>query len=422
MSRQGLFAALALFAAPVQAQSLAQAVKDAHAGNPILAEARARQDALSEAPEQARAAGRITVSLDAGADYGAGDAASAALTAAVPLWRGGRIAAAVGTAEALVMAGEQRLRAREAVVLERVVAAYAEVLFAQEAESVAAIGIERLDRQIEEAQLRFELGQATRTDVAQLRAQRAGVVGSLADARAALGRARADYAAVVGSEPSRLEAAAVTSPSIPRALDQARAAASANNPELLEQLALAQAAQARIAGARAEWAPDLALVGSAGRTEALGAQDFRTGFGQSASISIALRIPLLTGGAVPSRIREARANARAEGFAAEASERETLRAVDSAWADLLGARQRLTAGEEGLASADIALRGVRAEYELGLRDTVDLLIAEQSYRAAQLDLARSRSDLMLVEAGLLRAMGLLTADAYRQGREGGPLR
>jgi outer membrane protein len=415
MSRRALvlLLLLACCAAPARGQSLAEAVREAYVSNPILAEARARQEALAEAPEQARAGGRITVTLDGGADYGAGDTASTTLTAAYPLWTGGRVTAAVRAADAEVVAGRERLRAREMEVLESVVAAYAEVLFAQEAEQVAQIGMERLDRQIEEAQLRFELGQATRTDVAQLRAQRAGIAGSLADARAALGRARAAYRAVVGIEVVRLAPATMQMNAVPTSLEAARAAARAGNPELLEQLAFVAAAQARIAGARAQWTPDVALVGSAGAVEGLGATGLRSGFDRQSSLSIAVRIPLLTGGLVPSRIREAEANARAERFAAEAAEREALRAVDAAWSNLRGAEERLAAGEEGLVAADLALRGVRTEYELGLRTTIDLLIAEQSFQAAQLGVARSRSDLMLAAAGLLRAAGVLSASALK---------
>ena len=70
------------------------------------------------------------------------------------------------------------------------------------------------------------------------------------------------------------------------------------------------------------------------------------------------------------------------------------------------------ASREGLEAAQIALDGVRAEYEFGLRSTIDLLLAEQSYRAAQLALARSRSDVLMAQAALLRATGHLNRAAF----------
>ncbi len=406
----GLMAAC--LAAPAGAQTLAQAIADAYATNPELAEAAARQEALAETTAQARAGGRPTVALDAGLQAGTDERGDVTVTGRLPLWTGGRVAAAIRTAEAEVDAGRERLREREAAVLEAVVAAYADILFAQEAERIARIGIERLDRQVAEAQVRFDSGQATLTDVAQLEAQRAGVAGSLADAQAALGRARADYLAVVGQAASVLEEPdGAASPVLPHDLATARAIAEEGSPRLRERAALADAAQARIGAARAERAPNLDLLALGGRSSGFGG-----GFGAQSerfgTVGVALRIPLGTGGLVPSRIREAQASARAENFAVDAARREAIRATDSAWATLGGARQRLAAGRQALQSAGIALSGVRAEYELGLRETLDLLFAEQSLRAAELDVARSRSDVMLAEARLLRAVGRLTGSAY----------
>ena len=98
---------------------------------------------------------------------------------------------------------------------------------------------------------------------------------------------------------------------------------------------------------------------------------------------------------------------------ARAATREAERGTDAAWAALIAARTRLEAGVAGLKAADLALRGVRAEYGFGLRSTVDILIADQSYRGAQLDVARARADVLVAQAGMLRAIGGLTLAAYR---------
>jgi outer membrane protein len=401
-------------AVPGKAQTLAQAIADAYANNPELAEAAARQDALAETPEQARAARRVTVDLGAGWQTGTAEGGDLTVTNRLPLWTGGRVSAAIRTAEAEVDAGHERLREREAAVLEAVVSAYADILFAQEAERIARIGIERLDRQVEEAKVRFDSGQATLTDVAQLEAQRAGVTGNLADAEAALGRARADYLAVVGEEAAVLEFGAALPEALPPDRAAARAIAEVENPRLLERFAVSAAAQARIGGAWAERAPNVDLQATGVQALGQGGGGLGSQFERFGTVGIALRIPLVTGGFVPSRIREAQANARAEDFAVDAARREAVRAADGAWASLRGAHLRLEAGQQALRSAEIALSGVRAEYELGLRNTLDLLFAEQSLRAAELDVARSRSDVMLAEARLLRAVGRLTGRAYNQ--------
>ncbi|WP_199799748.1 TolC family outer membrane protein [Pseudoblastomonas halimionae] len=409
-----LAGALLLHPSPAQADTLREAIAAAYATNPTLAEARARQEAREEQPKQARSQGRPTLSATANGGYddlGYGSAGSADLRAALPIWTGGRVESAVRAATFDVAAGEENVRDSEAAMLERVVAAYADLLFAQEAVEVARIGIGRLDRQVDEAQSRFDMGEATRTDVAQLEAQRSSVVANLADAEAALASARAGYRAVVGQEPDEL-AANVPPPSLlPVDLASARTSAETANPRLLERLRIADASDARIDRARAEGAPSVDLAGAYGRGLRETGGDFR-GYDSAASVGLTLRIPLLSGGLVASQVREAEATSRADRYAVEAAARETLRAVDTAWAALQAAGRREQASVDGLRAAQLALDGVRAEYEFGLRSTIDILLAEQSYRSAQLALARARSDLLIAEAALLRATGQLDRNAY----------
>ena len=136
------------------------------------------------------------------------------------------------------------------------------------------------------------------------------------------------------------------------------------------------------------------------------------GYNNIASVGITLRIPLVSGGLVASQVREAEATFRADRYAVLAVARETIRSVDTAWADLKAATRREWANEEGLIAAKLTLDGVRAEYEYGLRSTLDILLSEQSYRSAQLALARARSDVLIAQAALLKASGLLNRKAY----------
>lgn len=281
MTKVGLLAGIAmLVATPASAQTLREAVAQAYATNPQLAAARARQEALEEQPEQARAAGRLTADAIGGGGYdrlGYGGNASATLNATLPVWTGGRVRSAVRAADRDVAAGAQALRDAEAVILQDVVSAYAELLYNQQAVDVARVGIERLDRQVAEATARFGLGQGTRTDVAQLEAQRASVVANLADAEGALATASATYRAVVGRDADTLSANVPPPMRLPSTLAEARAQAEANNPLLLQQRQVVEAAAARIDQMRAERAPALDLTGGYGRGTRFtggGARDF----------------------------------------------------------------------------------------------------------------------------------------------------
>lgn len=406
---------VAFLAAPVSAENLREAIATAYATNPQLGAARARQEALAESPEQARALGRPTVSAGAGAGYdrlGYGRAGSASVSAALPIWTGGRVRSAIRAANADVAAGAEAVRDTEAAILEGVVGAYADLLYNQQAVEVARVGIERLDDQVAEARARFGLGQATRTDVAQLESQRATVVANLADAEGALAIAGAAYRAAVGQDAGILSAEIAPPAVLPTDRDDARNAAQAGNPAVLQQRHVVDASTARIDQARADRAPSLDFTGTYGRGGRI-AYDGVRGYEAAALAGVAFRLPLLTGGLVPSHIRQTEAMNRARRFEADAALREAVRSADAAWASLVAAQTRLQANIEGLAAADLALNGVRAEYGFGLRTTIDILVADQSYRGAQLAVAAARADMLVAQAALLRATGRLTPLAYR---------
>ena len=393
------------------AETLREAIAAAYATNPQLAAARARQEALAETPEQARAAGRLTAEADGTGgysrfDYGKGGSGS--VTASLPIWTGGRVSSAVRAASGDVAAGVEGLRDTEAAVLETVVGAYADLLYAQQAVAVARADIELLDNQVAEARSRFKLGQATRTDVAQLEAQRESAVSALADAEGAAASVAATYRATVGHVAGALEAAPATPPTLPSTIDAARSRAVAANPVVRQQRLAAGADAARIDQQRAERNPYLGLGGTYGYAVGEG----RSGYANAAVAGVTLRVPLLTGGLVSSRVRQAEAVYRADRFGIDAAERDATRLAETAWANLAAAQARVQANSRRVEAAELALKGVRAEYAFSLRTTLDILIADESLRAAQLALARSRSDVLIGQAALLRSMGQLGPDSY----------
>lgn len=410
MNKGAWWAVLLLgLAHPVSAETLGEAITAAYESNPRLAAARARQDALAEKPEQERAAGRLITSVDANAGYdrqGYSRSASLTGTMTLPIWTGGRVSSAVRAATKDVAAGQEGLRDTEAGILQEVVAAYAALLYSQQAVEVARVGIERLDTQVAETRARYDLGQATRTDVAQLEAQRATIVANLADAEGALAATAATYRATVGHEAGALSFDSAPPIMLPASNDEARREAQATNPLLLQQRLVIEASAARVARARAEGAPSVDLGGAYGRVGRLAGGNL-DGVSGAASLGVTLRVPLLTGGLVSSRVRQAEANNRADRFDGDAAEREAIRSADAAWAALTAAQGRLRANVEGLAAADLALKGVRAEYGFGLRSTIDILVADQSFRAAQLAAASARADLVVAQAILLRVTGRL---------------
>lgn len=409
-----MLAGLLLAAAPARAETLAQAVDEAYASNPVFAAARARQQGLEELPEQARAGGRLSAAADAAGgydkfDYGKGGAAT--VSADLPIWTGGRVSSAVRAAQGDVAAGAEGLRDSEAALLTDVIGAYAELLYDQQSADIAQADIALLDHQVAEANARYRLGQATRTDVAQLEAQRSSAVATLAEAQATLATTGARYRAIVGRAPGVLAPPPETFAALPASLDQARNRTLDTNPLYRQSQRLAEASSARIDEARSGSAPTVSLGGSYGYdVRATGGDDHA--FPRAAAAGVVLHVPILTGGLVASQVRQARADYRAARFDQDAAAREAVRATEAAWAAMTGARAQAEANRSRVTAADLALKGVRAEYGFGLRSTLDILVADESLRAAQLAEARSRSDLLIAEGALLRATGKMDRSIF----------
>ncbi len=429
--RAGLLAAVCSFgliagaAASASAETLADAIALAYQTNPTLQGQRASQRALDESIVQARTGLRPQVDASASASasdsQGTGNAArgsSAGLSVSQALYTGGRVSSQIGAAEADVMTGQQGLRSVEASVIQAVITAYVDVRRDQERLRISQENVAVLQRQLDEARARFEVGEITRTDVAQAEARLAASKASLASAQAQLAISRASYAAIVGQNPGDLEAEPSLETFLPPAVEDAFDAAEQNNAQILGAQYAERASAARVALARSSRLPTVTASGSVGFTGTTAQQSFLppTGAGgafddyqRSVSGRVSVSVPLFTGGLISSQVRASQERNNADRQSIEETRRSVLRTVSQAWNSLIGARANLTANEEQVRAARIAFEGVRQEAQVGLRTTLDVLNAEQELRNAELSLVSARHDEYVAAAVLLSAMGKLEA-------------
>lgn len=402
--------------APVWAETLQEAIALAYQTNPSLLAQRANQRALDESIVQARAGLRprldVTVSGAYARDYGDAafdpdsDSASASIGLSQTLWSGGRIGHGITAAEADILAGRENLRDIEQTVLASVIQAYADVIRDSEILAIRQANLGVLQRQLEEASARFEVGEITRTDVAQAEARLAQSEADLANAQAQLSVSRASYAAVVGQAPGDLAPMPVL-PGVPTDFDAALDVAMQDNPGIRAAAYTLRAAEANAAAAKAEYMPSARLTASYGGTnndfDRIGDIADNTRLTAGASISV----PLFTGGLNGSRVAQALERANVAQINVEGERRNTLQSVSSAYAQALSARSSLEAGTEAVRAATVAAEGVRQEAQVGLRTTLDVLNQELELRNAEVTLASARRNEYVAQANLLAAMGRL---------------
>ena len=125
-----------------------------------------------------------------------------------------------------------------------------------------------LQRQQQAAKDRFEVGEITRTDVAQADARLAGSVAGLAGARADYEASLAEYTRIVGQPATALEPAPAVA-GLPATLDEAVTTALDLNPDFRRFKENEAAARQQVRIERADLLPQISVVGRMARDEDL---------------------------------------------------------------------------------------------------------------------------------------------------------
>jgi outer membrane protein len=445
ISRAPLAASLLLalaMGAPAAAQTLEETLAVAYQSNPVLAAERARLRQTEEGFYQARA-GRLP-SLSAGAEIGdgtswgqsspaalppgsgtgAGGSSSADLgysvTASQPLYRGGRIDGNIDAAIARIEAARASLLSVEQQVLLDAIAAHMNIVRDTQVVSIRRNNVEVLNEQLRAARDRFEVGEITRTDVAQAEAAVAAAQAQLSAAQAQLAASRAQYERVVGAQALEVQAPG-TLPELPDSLGTAAETATVRNPAILSAQYLEEAARQQVRIARGALLPEASLTARASESRQ---SDFTGRARGSATIGAQVSVPIFTGGLNRSQVRQAQAGVDEARLQIVSARRSVIEDVTNAWNDYLTAQAVIESSREAVRANEIAFEGVEQEALVGLRTTLDVLQTQQTLLDSRLQLVQAERDLQVAAYVLRQAIGSLYAeslglpvDVVRQTRE-----
>ena len=413
-------AAVAGGAGAAHAETLADALRLAYQTNPTLQAQRAQSRYTDETYVQARAGYRPQINGTANAQWSWVKIGTTCTVFACqnstnqlygqvaltqPIYTGGRATANVRAAEANILAAREALRQTEGQVMLQVITAYEDVRRDQQALTIREENVAVLRRQVEETRARFEVGEVTRTDVAQSEAQLAQGQSDLSASHAQLAISRAAYAAAVGQSPGTLEAEPPFK-IFPDNVDQAFDTALQNSPQIRSADYNLQAAGAQVAEARASRMPEIGAQAQFGYYQPISPLDSSLGVG-TLTAGLTLQQPIFSGGQVSSQIRQAIERENYQRVQLEQARRVATQNVSQSWNQLLAARSAIAAQSEQVRAARIAAEGSRAEQQVGLRTTLEVLNAEQVLRQAELQLVSARHDEYVASASVLNVMGLL---------------
>ncbi len=418
-----------LMSGTAHADTLREALNSTYATNPTLNAQREALKSTDAGVAIARAAGRPTIAGSVGVtrdvtrsgrfDVGTGKGPfmTSSVDLSVPIFQGGTVRNSIKASKERVEAGRAVLRAVEGDVFTEAVAAYMDVMRDRATVELNTNNVRVLETNLQATSDRFEIGDLTRTDVAQSEARLSLARSRLLISQGRMTASEENYRRVIGKRPDNL-APPPPLPPLPATPDHAVQIALSDNPDLLAVVNQAEAANYDVKSVKGTRLPTVSAIGSADYVDSTG-DDFGLQSGTATSVGAQLRLPIYQGGLPSARIRQAQA---IEGQTLEqviGTERAVVSATRSAFADYRAAFDSIAANQVAVNANELALAGVRAENSVGTRSILDVLDAEQELLNSQVLLVIARRDAYVAGFQLLNAMG--QAEAGDLGLEGGPL-
>lgn len=322
------------------------------------------------------------------------------------LFSGFQVVNSVNQAEARVRASRAQLSSVEQQVLLGTAQAYSDIVFFQTIVSVRNQNIAFLREQVRSSQARLEVGEGTRTDVAQSQAQLALARSQVFTAQAQLQSARAVYRQFAVQPIAQASNPQVPSRLIPTSQAAAVAIGLRENPTIRASEYLVDAQAFAVKFQEGALLPSLSANLSATENYDLGAADSRTTNVQG---TLQLTIPIYQGGRVTSQVRQAKETLGQQRIVLDQTRDEVRSNIVSAYANLRSARASIDAARSQVRAARLAVQGVIEERNVGQRTQLDVLQTRSNLLTAQEQLALSQRDRVSAAYALLAAVGRLTA-------------
>jgi outer membrane protein len=424
-------AMLVLLTHSARAETLDSALVKAYRNNPQLNAQRAGVRATDEGVSKAQAGYRpkLTASSNIGAEafnyrqpnsaFGTTSAQRTLMTdqrfwprgaqaqLSQTLFDSGATSNSVRQAESLVLAARETLRNIEETVLFGGAQAYMNVLRDTATLNLQRSNVDVLEEQLRQTRDRFNVGEVTRTDVAQAESRLEGAHSQVAAAEAILKGDIATYRQTIGVEPTTLAPGRPVDRLLPPTLEGALKIALGGNPAIVSAFHSVDAAELQVKIAEAALGPTLALQAQVQQqydSKASNDQLF------SGSVTATLTIPIYEGGAVYSQVRQAKETLGQQRLLADQVRDQVRQLVVAAWGNLDASKAQILAAQAQISASEVALNGVREEAKVGQRTTLDVLNAQQDLLNARVALVSAQHDRVVNSYQLLQGIGRLTLD------------
>lgn len=300
-------------------------------------------------------------------------------------------------------------------LITRTAEAYFNVLAQQDSLTFRNSEKEAIERQLEQAKKRFEVGLIAITDVKEAQASYDLAIANELEALNALEISKDSLEVIIAERINALnplsERMQLVSPD-PNDIEAWIAKALNENLTLLSSEYTTKIAKQEIKVQQSQHYPTLDIVASHSKADTEGLSGpFET---EDSTIGLELNIPIVSGGRTYYKTKEARYNAELSRNQHEKVRRETIQNTRDAYLNVITGISRVKALARALESTEAAAQSAEAGFQVGTRTSVDVLLALQDTFRAKAEYSRSRYDYLLNTLRLKQAVGTLTVDDLLQ--------
>ncbi len=302
----------------------------------------------------------------------------------------------------------------------RTAEAYFNVLAAQDTLEAAQAAHDAIGRQLEQSEKRFEVGLIAVTDVQDAKAAYDSATAALIQAKRNLATNGEILRELTGDAWDTLEKPGNEMPlagPAPASPEDWVKLAMEQNARLTASRLAADVTRQVVSIERGGHFPEIDFVINHGEFEDEGRFTNQVGVtfpsdadSEDTTYSVQLTVPIFSGGATSSRVRQAQYRNIAARERLERTARETERSTRDAYLGVNSEVARVQSLQQAVESAQTALQATEAGYEVGTRTSVDVLQARQRLFQSQTDYARSRYDYLLNVLRLQQAAGTLDGE------------
>jgi outer membrane protein len=313
----------------------------------------------------------------------------------------------LGQADSQIAQAEANYEAEQQNLMLRTAQAYFDILRAQDEVEFAQANKQVIERKLEQAKARFDVGLIAITDVNEAQASFDQATADLFNKENELDNAHEALREILGEFNNKIDRLVEEIPlnrPDPSNMDEWDKRAQESNLTIIAAQNGVEIAKRKIDIQFAGHLPTLDLVGTAAFSDTTRPRGIGT---ESQAVGMQLNIPLFQGGMVSSQVRQAGHDADAAAEQLDKQRRAVTRETKNAYRGILSSISQVTALKAAVISSQSALDASEAGFEVGTRTMVEVLADQTKLFDAKRNLARARYDYILNSLKLKKASSVL---------------